>query len=142
MTDQQLDQASKNLEANPYVRARVKLDKLLWGPLAAPLAMRTDVVVGADLVYPMNVDESLRALLVTLQVLGRPTLLAYVERSEAVTQSLESGLHTLRQHRCRRLHLGLKTSIYALDEWAYEHQVSDSLLNGCTDTDSVSLSWS
>ena len=29
----------------------------------------------------MNVDESLEALLVTLQVLGRPTLLAYVERA-------------------------------------------------------------
>ena len=50
ITDQQLDQASKNLEANPLIRAHVKLEKLLWGPAAAPLAMRTDVVVGADLV--------------------------------------------------------------------------------------------
>ena len=65
----------------------------------------------------MNVDESLQVLLVTLQVLGRPTLLAYVERSAAVTHALESGLRSLRRHRCRQLRVGSKTSIYALDAW-------------------------
>jgi hypothetical protein len=164
ITDQQLDQASTNLEANPLLRARVKLEKLLWGPLAAPLAVRTDVVVGADLVcssdsypgafllhhraqrfsclpqvYPMNIDESLQPLLETLQVLGRPTLLAYVERSEAVTLALETGLRSLRPHRCRRLRLCLKTSVYALDEWTREHRLNDSS-PGCSDVES--LSWS
>ena len=173
ITDQQLDQASKNLEANPLLRTRVKLEKLLWGPSAAPYAVHTDVVVGADLVssidaptlcafepyptankngrvchtqvYPMNVDESLQVLLVTLQVLGRPTLLAYVERSEAVTHALESGLRSLRRHRCRQLRLGSKTIIYALDAWARDHRSDDSSLGhgpylGCSEVQSLS-SW-
>jgi hypothetical protein len=173
ITDQQLDQASKNLEANPLVSSRVKLEKLLWGPLAAPWGMHTDVVVGADLVrsgdshqattshtpavplhqtalkpqllsrllqvYPMNVDTSLQALLATLQALSRPTLLAYVERLEAVTHSLERGLRSLRQHRCRRLRLSFQTTIYALDAWAQERQSEDSSL-ACRDVQS--LSWS
>lgn len=174
ITDQQLDQASKNLEANPLLSTRVKLEKLLWGPSAAPHAVHTDVVVGADLVcsidaptlcafepyptannngrvchtqvYPMNVDESLQVLLVTLQVLGRPTLLAYVERSEAVTHALESGLRSLRRHRCRQLRLGSKTSIYALDAWARDHRSDNSSLGhgpslGCSEVQSLS-SWS
>lgn len=54
ITDQQLDQASKNLEANPLLSTRVKLEKLLWGPSAALYAVHTDVVVGADLVCSMD----------------------------------------------------------------------------------------
>ena len=94
----------------------------------------------------MNVDESLQVLLVTLQVLGRPTLLAYVERSAAVTHALESGLRSLRRHRCRQLRLGSKTSIYALDAWARDHRSDDSSLGhspslGCNEVESLS-SWS
>ena len=72
-------------------------------------------------VYPNNADEPLQALLATLQALRRPTLLAYVERSEAVTRSLESGLVALSRSgrpRCRRLRLAAKTWLFALDEWA------------------------
>lgn len=89
----------------------------------------------------MNVDESLEALLVTLQVLGRPTLLAYVERAEAVTQSLESGLRSLGQHRCRRLRLGASTSIYALDAWARGKPLKDSPAQSCRDVASLSRWW-
>ena len=154
ITDRHLEQATENVQANPRLAPRVRLQQLSWGPAAEVHAGSIDLVVGADLVclcysvawralplhtvsrishrrryfyqvYPNNAEESLGALLATLQALRRPSLLAYVERSTAVTEMLEAGLRNLspRPH-CRRLRLAAKTHLYALEHWVLPGEVS------------------
>eukprot|EP00966_Prymnesium_polylepis_P190561 4416522-Prymnesium_polylepis.1 len=125
ITDQHPDQAAENVRSNPTLSPRVRVLELSWStPAAAAMRAETDIVIGADLVYPNNV-ASITSLLAALQGLRRPTILAYVERSEVVSTRLEHGLLSLSHPCCRKLRVAPKTVVYALDRWA-----------GCEDTGS------
>lgn len=129
LTDRHVEQATANVRLNPSLAAHVRVRSLQWGATSAD-DEAVDLVLGADLVYPVG-EAALDLLLGTLATLRRPTLLAYVERSSNTTANLLSGLERLgaRCHWQRGFaagQAGSKASLIALDAWT-----SDVSAHGC-----------
>ena len=126
LTDRHVEQLVENVRLNPLLSPRVRVRELHWGDATATrsAAAYTDIVLACDVVYPAS-EESLGLLLQTLQLIRRPLLLGYVERSAATTERLMAGLSSLGHSRCRRMPLGAKTSLIALDGWSVASDDND-----------------
>lgn len=151
MTDRHLDHARENVRANSKLSPVVHLVELEWGISASSFSDDTDLVLGADLIYPNNAHSDMLALTATIQSMRRPTLLAYVERAAEVTSQLELTLASLScRPRCQRTRLGAKTYLYLLDNWAPHHtcthdkpsaSVADGATPACRRVEKVDDLW-